>query len=158
MPCVRQRWCWSHFFSRPQNLYLSAYLYIYYRCVVYTRKCFDDFLLGVPFVIAQNLICNWLTYLKTFHYLCCYSSFLSLTYKHILLLFKSILNQTFLKLNKKVMPNGNPVFLINMILPLSFKSSIINIILTSTSGVVYKNADFVYIKLNVNIHRFKISS
>ena len=29
MPCVRQRWCWSHFFSRPQNLYLPAYLYIY---------------------------------------------------------------------------------------------------------------------------------
>ena len=29
MPCVRQRWCCLHLFSRPQNLYLPAYLYIY---------------------------------------------------------------------------------------------------------------------------------
>ena len=31
MPCVRQRWCFVLIISRPLNLYLSAYLYIYYR-------------------------------------------------------------------------------------------------------------------------------
>ena len=34
MPCVRQRWCFLLIISRPLNLYLSAYLYIYYRWVV----------------------------------------------------------------------------------------------------------------------------
>ena len=29
MPGVRQRWCCLDLFSRPQNLYLPAYLYIY---------------------------------------------------------------------------------------------------------------------------------
>ena len=33
MPCVRQRWGWLHIFSRPLNLYLPAYLYIYYLCL-----------------------------------------------------------------------------------------------------------------------------
>ena len=28
MPCVRQRSCCLHLFSRPQNLYLPAYIYI----------------------------------------------------------------------------------------------------------------------------------
>ena len=32
MPCVRQRWCCVLIFSRPLNLYLPAYLYIYYLC------------------------------------------------------------------------------------------------------------------------------
>ena len=38
MPCVRQRWCSLHIFSRPLNLYLPAYLYIYYLWCCITRN------------------------------------------------------------------------------------------------------------------------
>ena len=44
MPCVRQRWCWLHFFSRPQKfLPASVSIYIIFDSTAYNLWTFTWF-------------------------------------------------------------------------------------------------------------------